>query len=107
MPTLISRDYTSAIANWNQAKSNYSEIQSVISPENVFTFYPDQIEWLDEQNDAESYFCLEVGIWDNQLILICSPRTSTGDIKILPSYEYTTLAPLQNDLQLTQTKTYT
>lgn len=107
MPTLITREYTSAIENWNQAKSNYSEIQSVISPENVFTLYPDQVEWLNAQNDAEAYFCLEIGIFNNQLILICSPRTSTGDMKILPSYEYTTLAPLQSDLKLTQTKTYT
>lgn len=107
MPALIIRDYNIAISNWNDAKSNYSDIQSVISPEMVFTFYPDQIAWLDALNEAETYFFLEIGIWDNQLILICSPRTSTGDVKILSEYQYTTLAPLESDLKLTQTKTYT
>ena len=100
-------NYNDAVENWNLAKSNYSEIQSLISPEKVFTIYPEQIEWLDTEDESGSYFRMDVGIWNNELILILAPRTSADDVKELRNYEFTTLGLLDNDLQLTQTKTYT
>jgi hypothetical protein len=100
-------DYNDSVENWNQAKSDYSEIQTLISPEKVFRLYPEQIEWMDDQDESGTYFRIDVGIWNNELILILAPRTSANDVKQLMDYKFTTLGLLQNDLQLTQTKTYT
>ncbi len=107
MAKLSSDDYNAAILNWSLAKSNYSQIQTLIAPQDVFTIYPEQIQWLIDNNDSESYFRVDIGVYNNQLILILTPRTSTGDVKILREYEYAVLGTLENDLLLSQTKTYT
>lgn len=107
MARLNYENYTTAVKSWAVAKSNYSEIQKVISPEQVFILSPEQIEWLDKENEAETYFRADIGIWDNQLILILTPRTFAGDVKTLETYEFSVLQHLSTDLTLKQTKTYT
>ena len=107
MALLTIQNYNDAIANWNLAKSDYSALQVLISPQKVFTLFPEQIEWLDNENEAGAYFRVDIGVWNDELIMILTPRTATGDVKVLRNYEYTTLADLESDLQLTQTKTYT
>lgn len=107
MPDFTFENYNTAVANWDLARSNYSEIQSLISPEKVFTLFPDQIEWLNEQDESGTYFRLDIGIWKSTLILILAPRTSDSDLVILTNYKFAILGFLENDLQLTQTQTYT
>ncbi|MDP9957301.1 hypothetical protein [Epilithonimonas hungarica] len=107
MSDLTFEKYNLAIDNWNLSKSNYSDIQSLISPQKVFTLFPDQIDWLANNNETETYFRLDIGVQRDELILILAPRTTFGDIKILDHYEYAPLGFLENDLTLTQTKTYT
>ncbi|WP_379966432.1 hypothetical protein [Epilithonimonas sp. UC225_85] len=107
MAILTLENYNITTSYWNLAKSNYAELQSIISPEKVFTLLPEQIQWLDEENESESYFRLDIGVLEEQLILILTPRSSTGEVIELRNYEYTTLEPLNNDLKLSQTKTYT
>lgn len=107
MANFTFEDYNAAVSNWDLARSNYSDIQSLISPQLVFTLLPDQIEWLNNQDQSGIYFRLDIGIWRDKLILILAPRTSDSDILILTNYEYAILGVLENDLQLTQTKTYT
>jgi len=107
MANFTFENYNEAVSNWDLARSNYSDIQSLISPQLVFTLLPDQIEWLANQDQSGIYFRLDIGIWRDKLILILAPRTSDSDILILTNYEYAILGVLENDLQLTQTKTYT
>lgn len=107
MSNLTFEKYNDAVSAWTTAKSNYSDIQQLISPQKIFTLFPAQIDWLVSHNETSAYFRLDIGILRDKLILILAPRTSFGDIKILDSYEYATLELLQHDLTLTQTKTYT
>lgn len=107
MALLTLESYNEAITNWDLARSNYSDIQSLISPQMVFTLFPDQITWLNDQDESGTYFRLDIGIWRDNLILILVPRTSDSDMLILSDYKFAPLGNLQNDLQLTQNKTYT
>ena len=100
-------NYNDAVTSWDLARSNYSVIQSLISPQLVFTLLPAQIEWLDSQDESVAYYRMDIGIWKNKLIMILAPRTSDSDIMVLTNYEFATLGVLENDLQLIQTKTYT
>ncbi|MCD9856627.1 hypothetical protein LUD75_18030 [Epilithonimonas sp. JDS] len=100
-------NYNDAVANWDLARSNYSDIQSLISPQLVFTILPDQIAWLNAEDESVDYFRMDIGIWKNKLILILAPRASDSAVMVLTNYEFATLGVLENDLQLTQTKTYT
>ena len=99
-------NYTSAVKNWAAIKSNYSEIQKIISPEQVFILSREQIEWFDKENEAETYFRADIGVWENKLVLILTPRTNAGDVKTLENYQFATLQFLESDLTLKQTKTY-
>ncbi len=107
MAILTYDNYTTAVKNWAEVKSNYSDIQKVISPEQVFILSREQIEWFDKENEAETYFRADIGIWENQLVLILTPRTNAGDVKTLENYEFCPLQFLENDVTLKQTKTYT
>lgn len=100
-------NYTSAVKNWAAIRSNYSEIQKIISPEQVFILSREQIEWFDKENEAETYFRADIGVWENKLVLILTPRTNAGDVKTLENYQFATLQFLESDLTLKQTKTYT
>jgi hypothetical protein len=107
MAILTLEDYTTAVQRWAEVKSNYSEIQKVISPEQVFILSREQIEWFDKENQEETYFRADIGVWENQLVLILTPRTSAGDVIKLDNYEFSPLQYLESDLTLKQTKTYT
>lgn len=107
MAILTRENYTTAVKSWAEVKSNYSEIQQVISPEQVFILTREQIEWLDKENEEETYFRADIGVWENKLALILTPRTSAGDVKTLENYEFAPLQFLESDLTLKQTKTYT
>lgn len=107
MAKLTVENYNDAVSNWDLARSNYAELQNLISPQKVFTLYPDQIEWLNDMDDTGAYFRVDIGTFNDELIMILAPRTNAGDVKVLRDYEYTPLGVLENDLQLTQTKTYT
>ncbi|KFC24535.1 hypothetical protein [Chryseobacterium sp. FH1] len=107
MAILTYENYTSAVRSWAEVKSNYSDIQNVISPEKVFILSREQIEWFDRENEAETYFRADIGVWENNLVMILTPRTSAGDVKTMDNYEFCPLQFLENDLTLKQTKTYT
>ncbi|OJX33069.1 MAG: hypothetical protein BGO86_13965 [Chryseobacterium sp. 36-9] len=107
MAILTLEDYTTAVQRWAEVKSNYSEIQKVISPEQVFILSREQIEWFDKENQEETYFRADIGVWENRLVLILTPRTSAGDVIKLDNYEFSPLQYLESDLTLKQTKTYT
>jgi len=107
MANFTFQDYSDAVENWNQSKSNYSEIQTLISPEKVFRLFPEQIQWMNDQDESGSYFRMDIGVWNNELILILAPRTSASDVKQLLDYKFAPLGLLENNLLLTQTKTYT
>lgn len=107
MATFTYENYTTAVKNWAQVKSNYSDIQRVLSPEQVFHLTREQIEWFDKESEEKTYFRADIGVWEDKLVLILTPRTSAGDVKTLENYEFTTLQFLENDLTLKETKTYT
>jgi len=107
MAILTYENYTTSIKAWAQVKSNYSDIQKIISPEQVFILSRKQIEWFDKENEEETYFRADIGVWENKLVLILTPRTSAGDVITLDNYEFCTLQFLESDLTLKQTKTYT
>lgn len=107
MAILTYENYTTSVKTWAQVKSNYSDIQKIISPEQVFILSREQIEWFDKENEEETYFRVDIGVWENKLCLILTPRTSAGDVKTLDNYEYAPLQFLESDLTLKQTKTYT
>lgn len=107
MAILTYENYTTAVKSWAEVKSNNSDIQKVISPEKVFILSRQQIDWFDNENESETDFRADIGVWEDNLVLILMPRTSAGDVKTLENYEFSPLQFLENDLTLKQTKTYT
>ena len=107
MATLSYENYAKAIKSWAKTKADYNEIQQIVSPEQVFILTHEQIDWLDKENEAEAYFRADIGVWENTLVLILTPRTTAGDVKTLENYQFCTLQHLESDLTLKQTKSYT
>lgn len=107
MPVINREQYVAAVAAWDTSSKDYSTIQKLIPPNYIFSFGPDQIEWLMGKNQCKNDFCSEIGVFNNQLILILCPLDTAGKQIVMDTYQYSVLSILANDLSLVETEQYT
>lgn len=103
--TFNTKEYTVAIEGWATICGNYSAIESLIPTNYVFNLTADQIKWLDEKN-KNSKFCVEMGIYYDQVVIILSPLDASGQKIIVDEYCYAVLEKLTQDLRLVETEEY-
>jgi len=107
MPNFNNETYLTSIQKWENNLSNYFEIEKLIPLSYVFLMSPEQIDKINREDEYPKNFRLDIGILDNQLIMILVPRDSKGAVKVLESYTYLILAALENDLELKEIQQYT
>lgn len=100
-------NYLTSIQEWENNLSNYSEIERIIPLPYVFSMTPEQIDQISREDEDLKNFRLEIGIFNDQLIMILVPRDSKGVVKVIENYTYITLAGLENDLELKEIQQYT
>ncbi|MEY8759894.1 hypothetical protein [Chryseobacterium tongliaoense] len=105
--TIFNRDaYTAAIAGWNACLQDYSTIQKLIPSNYIFNLSLDQIGWV-KKNNLYNDFCVDMGVYNNQLVMILCPLDAKGQKIIVSEYPYSVLSELTNDLSLVETEEYT
>ncbi|SMG07885.1 hypothetical protein SAMN05661096_00088 [Marivirga sericea] len=95
-----------AIRKWEKARANYNEIKSLITPSAAFNFNQKDCQWLKENNE-NSKFHTYIGVYEDRLILIVAPLNKNGKEKELPSYLYSELTSLTQEIVITETDTIT
>lgn len=98
--------YDAAVSQWANACSDFSTLQSLIPTNYVFNLSLDEINWLKEKNQYKD-FCVDMGVYENQLVMILCPLASDGSRRVVDDYPYNVLAELEGDLRLTETQIYT
>ncbi|MGS2763405.1 hypothetical protein [Sinomicrobium sp. M5D2P9] len=88
---------------WKSTKTNYSEIEHLISPTSVFHFNRTACDWVTEHN-KNKHFYTYAGIHDKQFVLIVVPLDKDGKEVPLPSYLAIPLKPLDKELVLSEKK---
>lgn len=74
----------------------------IVLPKNsIFNVYSENIEWLKERNN-NSEFCAEIGIYNQQVILITIPLDEDGRAVAIEEYPYCILELLQNNLEFVE-----
>ncbi|MCU7615178.1 hypothetical protein N0B16_12080 [Chryseobacterium sp. GMJ5] len=91
---------------WKDSLSDYSAIKSMISPNQVFILNFDEISWLQSKNEYKE-FCSDIGVYNNQVIMILCPLDKSGQKIVLEDYPYVILTVLDKDLQLFEKQQYT
>lgn len=104
--TFNTEEYDVAIQGWSFNCSNYSTIQNLIPTNYVFNLSADQIEWLNQRNKYTK-FCVEMGIYEDQVVIILAPLDVNGQKIAMSEYSYAFLEELKNDLRLVETEEYT
>lgn len=100
--------YLSAINEWENALSNYSEIERLIPLHYVFELSPEQIQRLNKEDEDIRNFRLDIGVLDRQnVVLILVPRDANGQVKKMEDYSYSVLASLEHDIELKEVQQYT
>ncbi|MDQ1097375.1 MULTISPECIES: hypothetical protein [Chryseobacterium] len=105
MTTLDNRQYELALEAWITSCKDFSSLQRLIPTNYVFNLSAEQIEWL-RQNNANSQFSVEIGVYNNQLIMILCPLDQRGQKVFTSDYPYSVLSALSQDITLTQTQQY-
>lgn len=96
-----------AVNAWEKCLSDYSTIQQLIKFNYVFDLSSDQIAWMRDHNKNKEVFSVEIGIFEENLIMILCPLDDSGKSIVVPDYQYSVLGELKNDLKLTEVQEYT
>lgn len=103
--TFNTKEYGVAIEGWNISCGNYSTLENLIPTNYVFNLTADQIMWLDNIN-KNSKFCVEMGVYNSQVVIILCPLDADGNKIAVDEYCYATLEELTQDLRLVETEEY-
>ncbi|WP_415328769.1 hypothetical protein [Chryseobacterium sp. MMS23-Vi53] len=103
--TFSREEYDIAIQGWSMNCGNYSTIQNLIPTNYVFYLGHEEIEWLNARNENPK-FCVEMGLYENQVIIILAPLDAAGQKIPMDDYCYAPLQELESDLTLTETEEY-
>ncbi|MCW3159968.1 hypothetical protein [Chryseobacterium oryctis] len=106
MTTLNHEEFIQATNEWKSCSENYQSIENLISTSNVIEFDIEQIQWLRDRNKYKE-FCVEVGVFRENLILIFCPLNENGQKINEESYPYSSLVGCTGDIRLVETKEYT
>ena len=96
----------SAMQNWTECRSSFSEIKKIIAINYVFNLSKDSLEWMRNIGGKSSEFCAGIGIHKEQLILILYPLDSGKRIEAR-EYPVAFLSELTRDVMLQEIKEYT
>ena len=100
--------YYSARENWEAALANPELLESILIPTYVFQLNAEEINEFQHLNDAEDEsFRLDMGVYNDQVILILVPREEDNEPKTLEEYTYVVLEELNETVQLKQFVSYT
>ncbi|MES2652397.1 MAG: hypothetical protein V4663_11695 [Bacteroidota bacterium] len=99
--TLSKNECIQAFNEWKNAKYDYSKIKELINPQFAFSINREQIDWVNIYNRYKN-FHIYIGIHDNELILIIVPLDVNGQEIKLPSYVFSSLLPLSQELNLVE-----
>ncbi|GAB0155547.1 hypothetical protein CHRYSEOSP005_08080 [Chryseobacterium sp. Alg-005] len=106
MNNFTREQYDLAVAEWTNCCSNFSRLQSLIPTNYIFNLNLDDINWLKGKNQYKD-FCVEMGVYENQLVMILVALDTTGHRKDVNEYPYAVLTELIGDLRLVETQEYT
>lgn len=98
--------YAAAKAAWKGCITNYSSIEQLIALNQVFVLQLDQINWLKSKNQYKD-FCVEMGVFENQVVIVLCPLDESGNQILLEEYCYSVLADMSQDLKLFEKQEYT
>lgn len=104
--TFNKEEYDLAIQEWANCCGNYFTIQNLLPTNYVFNLTADQVTWLNDKNKY-SKFCVEMGIYEDQIVIILSPMDANGKKIPMNDYCYALLQELDRDLRLVETQEYT
>ncbi|KFC24533.1 hypothetical protein [Chryseobacterium sp. FH1] len=100
-------EYLVATDKWEEAISNFSTMKEILKMEYVFSFDINQINWLKANNQNTEEFRIDMGVFNNQVMLILIPLDSNGSSIEQENYECALLKELETDLVLTEKQTVT
>jgi hypothetical protein len=105
--TVFNREqYDLAVSEWDNCSSNYLTLKNLIPTNYVFDLAIDQIDWLKDRNKYQN-FCVEMGVYDDQVVMILCPLDEKGVKMPEDEYPYSILSELSRDLTLVETQEYT
>lgn len=105
MTTLDNRQYQMALEAWITSCRDFSALQSLVPTNYVFNLSSEQIQWIVQRNRNQE-FSVEIGVYNNQLIMILCPLDERGQKLFINDFPYSILSPLSQDITLTQTQQY-
>ena len=105
MEILNEENYNSAVAAWKEAKEEPNRISELLPPNFIFNLSTDQIEWLKGIN-KNNEFCVEMGVYEERLILILCSLDKNGNKINTGYYPYSYFERLERDLKLTEIQTF-
>lgn len=97
----------SAMNQWTEYRSSFSEIKKRIPTNYVFNLSKDNLEWMKKIGGQSPEFCAGVGVYEDQLILILYPMDESGKRIVEREYPYSILSELTRDLMLQEIQEYT
>ncbi|WP_246008701.1 hypothetical protein [Chryseobacterium lactis] len=99
-------DCRTAMDQWSLHLSNYPELEKLIPTNYIFEIGDGHLDWM-RKNSGYEEFCVAMGIYDNQVIIILVPMDEKGHRKDLDEFPCSLLCPLENDLKLQEIQEYT
>lgn len=105
MNNFTREQYDLAVAEWANCCSNFSRLQNLIPTNYIFNLNLDDINWLKSKNQYKD-FCVEIGVYENQVVMMLVALDTTGHRKDANEYPYVVLTELIGDLRLVETQEY-
>lgn len=111
--SLFAEECEMATKQWDEMLSSFSEIKKNISFDSLFHIEGYQFQWLQKHNRNSEQFCVEMGLFAGNVVMILVPLDESGNKIELESYECSMLSKMNEDLMLkekkiqTSVKTYT
>jgi hypothetical protein len=101
------QDCKSAMDQWTEYRSSFSEIKKRIPTNYVFNLSRESLDWMRQIGGKSPEFCAGVGIYKDQVILILYPMNESGERIVEKEYPYSILSELTKDVRLQEIQEYT
>ncbi|MCD0457729.1 hypothetical protein LPB85_20005 [Chryseobacterium sp. LC2016-27] len=105
--SLYAEECELAIKKWEEMLSSFSEIKKSISFQSLFHIEGYQFKWLQKHNRNSEKFCVEMGVFAQNIVMILVPLDEFGNKIELDSYECSLLSTTNEELVLREKKIQT
>jgi len=105
--SLYAEECELATKKWDEMLSSFSEIKKNISFDSLFHIEGYQFQWLQKHNRNSDEFCVEMGLFAENVVMILVPLDESGNKIELESYECSVLSEMTEDLVLKEKKVQT